>query len=365
MKKRKLLPRRGGSDKILFISICILSFLGILVLFDASAPVALSRFGDKFYFVRQQAFFFGLGFVLMLLVSRLDLSLFEKYAVPIFFINIVLLIAVLIPGLGLDILGARRRLSLGLLSFQPAELTKLTISLYIAKTASSNKPFLSYLIPLGISVGLIILEPDLGTSIIVATIAMIQIFAAGTNLFYFAGLTLTGLMSGLILILTSSYRKDRLLTYLEMSRDPLGASYHIRQVLYSLGLGGLWGVGLGRSRQKYLYLPEVATDSIFAVIAEEVGFIGSLIVIGLFGVFIFQGLKVARNAPNVFSKVLACGIVSWIGGQALLNFSAMTALLPLTGVPLPFFSYGGSSLLTIFIGLGLLLNISRQSYEHS
>lgn len=363
MRKQKYNLKKPTTSRFFLYIITLLSILGLLVLFDASAPLALNRFGDKFLFVRQQALFYCVGFAGMLIVSKINYKYFEKYAVFLFAFTVFLLILVLIPGIGNKALGARRWIDLGFFSLQPSELAKLTISIYLAKVASKNKTLFSYLIPLGLTLLLIILEPDLGTAIIVALIALVQIFISGINLFYFGGISLFGVISALLLILFSPYRRERLLTYFEMSRDPLGASYHIRQVLYSLGMGGVWGVGLGRSRQKYLYLPEVATDSIFAVVAEESGFLGSMVVILLFALLIFTGIKIVKAAPDTFSKILSGGIIAWIGGQAFLNFSSMLAIFPLTGVPLPFFSYGGSSLLTIFIGLGILLNISKHGKQ--
>ena len=206
------------------------------------------------------------------------------------------------------------------------------------------------------------LEPDLGTTIIVAVIGLTQIFLSDINFFKFLSAILVAAAGSFLLIITSSYRRSRLMTFLQKSSDPLGKDYHIRQILLGLGSGGFWGVGLGQSRQKFLFLPESATDSILAVIAEEVGFIGVLVLIILFGLFIYKGLIIAKNAPDKFGQILAVGIVAWIGGQMLLNVSAITALLPLTGVPLPFFSYGGSSLVTVLAATGILLNIAKVSH---
>jgi cell division protein FtsW len=199
----------------------------------------------------------------------------------------------------------------------------------------------------------------LGTTIIVGAIGMTQIFLSGINLFYFFGAAALGGLAGFLLIVTSSYRKARLLSFLEQTQDPLGRSYHIRQILLALGSGGLFGVGLGQSRQKFLFLPEAATDSIFAIIAEEVGFIGAAVLLVLFALWVYKGLKIVRAAPDKFSQILSAGIVAWIGGQTFLNIGSMVALVPLTGVPLPFISYGGSALVMVLLASGILLNISR------
>ena len=242
-----------------------------------------------------------------------------------------------------------------------SEVVKFAICLYFAKLASKGKSAISYFIPIVIVIILIMLQPDLGSTLVVMAIAFSQIFVSGINFGYFALAGIVGALGTLGLVLISPYRKDRLLTFFEMTRDPLGKSYHIRQVLIALGSGGIFGVGLGASRQKYLFLPEAATDSIFAVIAEELGLVGSVVLIGLFVYFVILGFKVARNAPDKFSQVLAVGITSWIGGQAFLNIASMVALVPLTGIPLPFFSYGGSSLVTVLIACGILLNISTHA----
>ena len=203
------------------------------------------------------------------------------------------------------------------------------------------------------------LEPDLGTTLIVGTIGMVQIFLSGIAIVPFLGWIFSAIVSVAVLIMISPYRRDRIMTFLEVGSDPLGKEYHIRQILLALGSGGLFGLGIGQSKQKYLFLPEASTDSIFAAIAEEIGFIGSVALVALFAYFVFKAIKIAAKAPDQFSKILAIGITAWIGGQIILNLSSMTALTPLTGIPLPFFSYGGTSLLMILASCGILLNISR------
>ena len=272
---------------------------------------------------------------------------------------------VLLPNFSILALGARRWISIGSINFQPSELIKLSICIFLAKVASKQKGAFSYFLPVIIVTGLIMLQPDLGTTLVIAIITLSQIFISDVNPMYFFGSLVVGAVGTMGLILTSPYRKDRLLTFFEISRDPLGKSYHIRQVLLGLGSGGVFGVGLGASRQKYLFLPESSTDSIFAVIAEELGLIGSVGIILLFGYFVFKGFMVAREAPDRFSQVLATGITAWIGGQAFLNIASMVALVPLTGIPLPFISYGGSSLVMVTAACGILLGISRYSIRTS
>lgn len=244
-------------------------------------------------------------------------------------------------------------------SIQPSEIMKLSIAVYTAKVASKKKQLLSYLIPLVLVSGLIMLQPDLGTTIVLVFIVFSQMFMAQINILHLLGVGLIGGLISLGLIVISPYRRDRLTTFFESTQDPLGKSYHIRQVLIALGSGGVFGLGLGQSRQKYLFLPEASTDSIFAVVAEEAGFVGGAFLIILFAYFIYLGINIIKHAPDEFSKILATGIVAWIGGQAFVNIASMVALVPLTGIPLPFISYGGSSLTTVLVATGMLLNISR------
>ena len=333
--------------------------IGLLAVADASAPTALSSFSDKFYFLKQQAVWGVLGIVLMVVLSNINYKFWEQIAVIFFGMSLVTLVMVLIPAFGPSLQGARRWIVLGPISFQPSEFMKLALAVYLAKVAASKKKLVSYLVPLSLVTGLIMLEPDLGTTIVIALIGISQIFLAGINLVHILAIGIAGVVEASTLILSSSYRRDRLMTFLEQTADPLGKGYHIRQILFALGSGGLFGVGLGQSRQKYLFLPEAATDSIFAVIAEGVGFFGALVLLFIIGYYIYRGLIIASRAPDIFSRVLAGGIIAWIGGQSFINLAAMIAIVPLTGIPLPFISYGGSSLTTVLVATGILLNISR------
>lgn len=367
MKRRQQIKSKTSKlpfDRSLFYTILILVVIGLIFVADISTPQALNYFNDKFYFFRQQFVWAIIGLVAMLVTSLIKYDFWKKIAVPFFFINAFLLIIVLIPGIGLNALGARRWISIGNINFQPSEVVKLALALYLAKVSDSKliKP-LAYFLPLAIVCGLIMLQPDLGTTLVVGLIGITQIFVAGIPILYFLGSLLAGIVGVIVLILTSPYRRDRLMTFLQVTSDPLEKGYHIRQVLLALGSGGLFGLGIGQSRQKFLFLPEAATDSIFAAIAEEIGFIGSFALILLFVFFVFKAFKIASNAPDQFSKILAVGITAWIGGQIILNLSSMTALTPLTGVPLPFFSYGGTSLSMILASCGILLNISRYAKE--
>jgi cell division protein FtsW len=354
LKKQKSEVDRG----LLFLTLALV-LVGVVAVADASAPQAVNVFGDKFYFARQQLVWGALGIVGLFIASKVHYLFWEKLATPIFILSILFLVVVLIPQIGTEALGARRWIVLGTVSIQPSELVKFGLAVYLAKVAAKGKGLLSYFLPLAAVLGLIMLQPDLGTALVVGAIGMVQILLSGINLFYFLVAIGVGAVSSFILIITSSYRRERLMSFLEQTQDPLGRSYHIRQVLLALGSGGLFGVGLGQSRQKYLFLPEAATDSVFAIIAEELGFVGAAILIFLFAFYVYKAFKIVRGAPDKFSQILGAGLLAWIGGQTFLNIGSMVALVPLTGVPLPFISYGGSALVMVLVSTGILLNISK------
>jgi cell division protein FtsW len=358
-KKRDKSASANRINRNFFYVTLILLIVGLVFVADISAPQALNEFDDKFYFFKSQLGASGVGLLLMFIFSKINYNFWKKLATPLFFISVFLLILVLIPEIGLKVYGARRWISLFGFNFQPVEIVKLTLALYLAKVASSDKKDIAYFFPLGLVAGLVMLQPDLGSTLVVTTIGMVQIFVSGMSLIHFFGTILAGLIAVILLIVISPYRRDRLFTFLSVTSDPLGKDYHIRQILLAIGSGGIFGLGIGQSKQKYLFLPEAATDSIFAAIAEEVGLIGSILIIGIFVYFVYQVFKIALSSPDTFSKVFASGIGAWIGGQVFLNMASMTALTPLTGIPLPFFSHGGTSLVMILSACGILLNISR------
>ncbi|MFC1627255.1 putative lipid II flippase FtsW [Patescibacteria group bacterium] len=353
----------GSKNKKIDLTLLLLtigiSLFGILMVYNASVVEAFEIFADKYHFLKMQSLWVAVGLVGLAAASLISLPWLKKISPALLLINIILLILVLIPGISSKTLGARRWISLAGFNLQPTELIKLTLSIYLAAWLSKERSFWSYLVILITILGLIMLQPDLGTSIVIIVSAFLVYYASGASLLYILGLGVLGTLSGLGLILLSPYRKQRLLTFFNPTSDPLGSSYHIRQALIAVGSGGLWGLGLGQSRQKYQFLPQVTTDSIFAIIAEELGFLGAgLVIVALF-VLILKAFKIAKYAPDKFSQLLATGIASWLGIQVIVNISAMLALLPLTGVPLPLISYGGSSTVVILMAVGLLLNISR------
>lgn len=357
--KRKV-PRRRV-DKVLLMTVVLLVLFGILSVANASVVQGESVFGDKWYFAKQQATWGAIGFAILLIFSQIKYTFWLKVSPYFFFFSIVLLFVVLIPSVGVSALGSRRWLSISGFVFQPSELAKLSTALILAFLASKDKKVRYSLACLGLVALLVVIEPDLGTSLVIVSEGLAILFSYGLSFVFF--LPLLGVSLGLaaLSILISPYRKDRFLSFVKAIEEPLSSSYHIRQTLFALAGGGLFGVGLGQSRQKYLFLPEATNDSIFAIIAEEAGFVGAAVLVGAFLFLIFRGYKIASRAPDKFAKLFGVGITTWIGTQAILNFSSIVALTPITGIPLPLISYGGSSLVVTLAGLGILLNISKYS----
>ncbi len=349
-------------DRWLVGIVVLLSLFGVLMVYDSSVAIAIRDFGDQYYYAKEQLKWLVLGFAAMILMSRIDYHRWYALALPALLGTMGLLVAVFIPGLGVRALGANRWLNFGLFILQPAELAKLVLILYLAAwfTNKEKGRFGAFLLLTGIMFGLVILEPDLGTGIILVTIAIIMYFLSGASVKHFALLVPVVIIGITLLAISSPYRFARLTTFLNPQSDPLGASYQIRQVLLALGSGGWTGIGIGKSRQKYEYLPEANTDSIFAIIGEEVGLLGAILVVGAFAFLVWRAFRVAGRAPDAFGRLLAAGIAAWIGMQSILNIGAMAALIPLTGIPLPLISYGGSSLVIVLAATGIVLNISRQ-----
>lgn len=349
------------TDLPLFLAVFFLTFFGIFVVYNASSVSALADFGDKFHFLREQMLWGALGFVSLFLTSKIHYSFWHKVALPMLLVTIILLIAVYVPGIGVTLLGARRWIDIGLTTLQPAEFAKLTIVVYLSAWLSQKEKgrLWAFLLLFLLVVGLVVFEPDMGTAFIIGGIALSLYFLSGAHIIQFALLIPAVVAAGIILILHAPYRLSRVLSFLSVDQDPANASYHIRQTLIALGTGGLTGVGFGQSLQKYAYLPESTTDSIFAIIAEELGFIGSTVIILLFIFIIFRGIKIATACSDQFGRLLALGIVSYLGIQVVINLSAVVSLIPFTGVPLPFISYGGSSLVVSLTSIGILLNISK------
>jgi cell division protein FtsW len=348
-------------DILLLITTVILALSGILMIYEASNVQGHVLFSDKYHFVREQTVSFFIGFLAMMIASFIPYKKYYQMAFPLLLFTVFLLFIVFIPGIGITTYGASRWLNLGFIKFQPSELTKIISILYLSSWLAFKEKgrFLAFFMLFAFIVGLVMLQPDMGTATIITMIFISLYFLSGSPLWHFAIIIPLIIGTGLSLAIFSPYRFARLTSFLNPNLDPLGASYHIRQILISLGSGGLFGMGLGASRQKYQYLPAAMTDSIFAIIAEEFGFIGSVVLVAVFIYFIRRLFNIALNAADKQGFLLACGILALFSFQILINLGAMTALLPLTGVPLPFFSYGGSSLVIVMVAVGIALNISK------
>lgn len=350
-------------DRWALLTVVMLSGFGILMVYDSSVAIAIRDFGNQYYYAAEQAKWLIAGFVALFVFSLIDYHYWQKIALPILLGTLVLLLAVFLPHIGVSALGAHRWINFGFFILQPAELAKFTLVIYLSAwfTSRERGRLFSFLLLIGMVVGLVLIEPDLGTSIIIVAIGVILYFASGAPLIHF-GILIPVLAVGLIgLAIVSPYRMARLTTFLHPNEDTQGASYQIHQALLALGSGGWVGVGVGQSREKYSYLPEANTDSIFAIIGEELGFVGSTAVILAFVFLVWRGFRIAKRAPDHFGTLIALGMTVWIAVQTTINLSAMAALMPLTGVPLPFISYGGSSLIIMLAAVGILLNVSRKA----
>ncbi|MBU0597860.1 putative lipid II flippase FtsW [Patescibacteria group bacterium] len=359
-------------DYQIVIVIFIILIYGLIMLASSSSVISFEKFGDSNYLLKHQLLYGVLiGVVGFLIASKINYQIWRKLGLPLLVVNILLLLAVFIPGIGYEYGGAKRWIDLGPTILQPTELLKLTFILYLSTLFAKNKEGIKDaafgLIPFVVIVGsiifLIMLQPDMGTMVTIAIIAVVIFFTAGAPIKHLFWLLIGASGLFFILIKIAPYRAARLTVFLNPALDPQGVGYHINQALLAIGSGGIFGLGLGHSRQKYLYLPEVTGDSIFAIIAEELGLIFSLVLIVLFLVFMFRGLLVAKNSMDNFGKLTAVGITSWIVLQAFINIAAMVTLIPLTGIPLPFISYGSSALATSLIAVGILVNISKYSKQ--
>jgi cell division protein FtsW len=361
--------RTHSPDYILLCTVIILIILGILILASVSTAYAQIKFGSTSYFFNHQIIY-GLipGLILGIFAYKISLSFLRKFCLLLFLTNLMFLIVVFLPKIGPRIYGASRWVNLGPLSFQPSEFLKLTFILYISawlasvreKKAKKNiKFFIAFFIIIG-AVGLIlVLQPDISTLIIITTVALLIYFLSDTPIWHIFLVSLISLGLLLPLIHFMPYRASRIFIFLNPEADPMGQGYQTKQALITAGSGGIFGLGLGMSRQKFGFLPESISDAIFVVFAEETGFLGSLILILLFLIFIWRVFVIAKRLNDDFSKFTALGISIWITLQAFVNIGGMIGVLPVAGVPLPFISYGGSALISELIGVGILLNISR------
>ncbi len=360
MKKKKI-------NILLLISVLIVSIFGIIMIYSASYIWAEYKYNDPYKFVKNQGLFFIIGTFLMLIISKIDYKIYYKYANKILITCFILLILVLIPGIGTVRNGSRSWFGIGSFGIQPSEFAKLGLIIFVSKYLTNNensmknikKGVLPILFLTLLMFGIIMLQPDFGTGTILVMSIVGLMFVGGVDFKFFLKIALVGLMGVVGLILIAPYRLARILSFLNPWKDPLGSGFQIIQSLYAIGPAGLFGMGLGNSIQKHFYLPEPQTDFIFSIISEEFGFLGIIIVVFLFLSIIISGFGISKKCNTLFGKYVSFGITFQIGFQSLLNLMVVVGLIPVTGVTLPFISYGGSSLLITLCSIGLILNISK------
>ena len=354
-------------DIKLIITVFLICVYGIIMIYSASSVWAEYKFNDKLHYVIMQSAFFLMGIVLMIIVSKIPYTYYLKKSNTILFICLILLVLVLIPGIGTVRNGSRSWFGIGGLGVQPSEFMKLALIIFTSKYIYNNpkqmktvtKGAFPILLVTMFTFGLIMLQPDFGTGTILVLTIVAMLFISGVNFSFFIKLGMIGILGAVILIIMAPYRMERIVSFLNPWSDPLGTGFQAIQSLYAIGPGGLFGLGFGKSIQKHFYLPEPQTDFIFSIISEELGILGIITVEILFLIIILRSIKISIKAPDIFAKFLVFGIIFQLSFQTLLNLSVVVGLVPVTGVTLPFFSYGGSSLIITLISMGIILNISR------
>jgi cell division protein FtsW len=368
--------RAHHPDYVIALVISVLLAIGLVMMYSIS-PILSHKLGvgieRNYYFVNQIQYVVA-GMVVWVIATAVSYTVWRKWAPRLLILAIISVVALMIPGISHSSHGATRWIDLGPVSVQPAEALKLALIIYLAawfeKRQEEIQSFWDGVVPFSIMVGvacfvIVVLQRDMGTMMVLAMSTLGMYFAAGMRWHHLGGLVAAGAALGWAAVVAFPHRMSRFMTFLDPTKDLSGQGYHINQALIAIGSGGIMGLGLGHSIQVYGYLPEAANDSIFAIIAEEFGMIGSIAIIGLFGVLVYRGLQVARNAPDMFSRLAATGISLWMLFQALINIGAMLSLVPLTGIPLPFISYGGTSLIISLLGAGILLNISKYTVREA
>lgn len=349
---------------VLFTTVLALAGIGIAMIYSASAVHSMKTFGDSYYFLKRQFLWFAVGLMLLLLFKEIDYRNYIKYTKVMLFLSIILLSLVFVPGIGHTVKGSVRWLGTGGYAFQPSEFVKVFIVIYLAKVFSSDQDdhFTRILVPViivSVMFLLIMMQPDFGTAIDILAVSVLILFVSGFPLVYIISLFIISIPMFYLLIYLVEYRKNRLLAFFDPWEYRYGIGYHLVQGFIAFKKGGILGVGLGNGTQKLSRLPEPHTDFIFAVIAEEAGLAGTVIIVLLFTGFLWRGIMTASAAPDGFGRLLAMGLSLMIVVQAFINLGVVTGALPTTGIPLPFISYGGSSLLSSMIAVGIILNISR------
>lgn len=351
----------------LIICILLLSIIGVIMIYSSSYVWAEFKYNDSLKYLKNQGLFLFIGLILLYIVSNIDYHIYLKKSNLILLICIISLLLVLIPGIGTVRNGSRSWFKLGPFSIQPSEATKLGLMIFTSKYLCNHnmKKFKNGVFPILfltlLIFGIIMLQPDFGTGVVLVMTIMGLIFIGGANFKFFFKLGILGIVGITILILIAPYRLDRILSFLNPWSDPLGSGFQIIQSLYAIGPAGLFGYGFLNSRQKHFYLPEPQTDFIFSIINEEFGFLGCVVIVCLFLILIINGFRISKNTDDLFGKYLSFGIIFGLAFQALLNLMVVVGLIPVTGVTLPFLSYGGSSLLISMISMGIVINISKQN----
>ncbi|MGF2615559.1 stage V sporulation protein E [Rossellomorea vietnamensis] len=359
--------KKSTPDFILIVVTLSLLAIGLIMVYSASAVWADYKFDDTFFFAKRQMLFAGVGVLAMFFIMNVDYWTWRTWGKVIIIICFVLLVLVLIPGVGVLRNGSRSWIGVGAFSVQPSEFMKIAMIAFLAKYLSEHQKYITSfrkgvipsLLLVFTAFGMIMLQPDLGTGTVMVGTAVVMIFIAGAKISHFAFMGLVGVAGFAALVLSAPYRIKRITSFLDPWEDPLNSGFQMIQSLYAIGPGGLLGLGLGESRQKFFYLPEPQNDFIFAILAEELGFIGGSLVLLLFSLLLWRGIRIALGAPDLYGSFLAVGIVSMIAIQVMINVGVVTGLMPVTGITLPFLSYGGSSLTLMLLAVGVLLNISR------
>lgn len=360
---------KGDMDYPFLIAVGLLLAFGLIMLFSAGSAKAFATFGDSLYFVKSQVKGVVIGGVMMWFFSKVDYHVLGRWAAVALAGSIFLLVLVVIPGVGTNRNGATR----WLFGFQPSELAKCAVILFFSYSLSQNRNllgsfrhgFLPYLVVLGVVVVLLMLEPHFSCSLLIILTGCLMLFIAGTPMKHFGYIMAPGVLAAAALVIKAPYRMARITAFLNPFADKQGDGWQIVQSLYAIGSGGLFGVGLGKSRQKYLSLPEPQNDFIFSVLAEELGLLGAILLIVLFLFLIVRGIKIASKSPDLFGKLLVTGIIGIVAFQAIINIAVVTSSIPVTGMPLPFFSFGSTALSITMAEMGIVLNVSRQAQMES
>lgn len=361
-----MLRKLEGYDLVLLLMVVALTSFGIVMVYSASSVMAAKNFQDSAFFLKRQGLFALVGFTIAAVAMRIDYRFWQRLAVPLLLVSLLLLVLVLIPGIGGKVKGASRWIRLPGFNLQPSEFAKIALIIYLAYSIAKKQDrikllsagFLPYMVVLMILLGLLLKQPDLGAALTLAGVTILMLFTAGTRLVFIIGSAMVAAPFVWYLIYTSAYRWRRIKAFLNPEADPTGIGWQITQSKYAFGAGGLVGQGLGEGKQKLFYLPEAHTDFILSVVGEELGFLGVLIIIGMFFILVQRAMRIALATQEPFGRFLAMGIAILFAIEASVNMGVVTGILPTKGLALPFLSYGGSSLLISLFAVGVLLNIS-------